>query len=490
MRSTHLTGQDAGGPGIGVMADRFFRLAFLSIILTGEAGAQTVANVRSQQLQDGTKRVEVLYDLAGAVSAGATVTIAFSDDSGNTFSIHPVASTLSGDIGSGVGNGTNRRVLWNANASLPPGTHGATYRAAITATNDPAQPPRITSFTAIPSAINSGQSSMLAWTSTGGTSASLDNGIGPVATSGSTSVAPTVSTTYRLTVTGAGGAATGTATVSVSSPEQPRITSFTATPPTISAGQSSTLAWTSTGGVSASLDNGIGSVAPSGSTSVAPTVSTTYRLTVTGAGGTATGTATLNVSSPEAPRITSFTATPSTITGGQSSTLTWTSTGGVSALLDNQVVATNGSQTVSPATTKTYSLVVSNAVASATQQTTVTVTGLSPDCHVPFTFTPENLTVRSTASTAYYTASAGASTYWGCGYQLFLPTIRDGSGTRIIYPALSPTSLASGSSTALLFKLAGPPPGVYPLTIHLTNGLSSGVPFFSEDFTVTLTVVP
>jgi hypothetical protein len=58
------------------------------------------------------------------------------------------------------------------------------------------------------------------------------------------------------------------------------INSFTATPPTVSPGQQSTLAYSFTGGTG-SIDNGVGSVTSGGTTIVTLAATTTYTLTVT-----------------------------------------------------------------------------------------------------------------------------------------------------------------------------------------------------------------
>ena len=60
---------------------------------------------------------------------------------------------------------------------------------------------------------------------------------------------------------------------------------FTATPSSIAAGASSTLAWNISGAASVSIDNGIGTVAASGSQAVTPGVTTVYKLTATTSGG-------------------------------------------------------------------------------------------------------------------------------------------------------------------------------------------------------------
>lgn len=85
---------------------------------------------------------------------------------------------------------------------------------------------------------------------------------------------------------------------SISDTHPPSITSFTATPPTIIAGGSATLSWTTTNATSVSIDQGLGVQAVTGSVNVSPTATTTYTLTATGTGGTASATTTVTVSPP------------------------------------------------------------------------------------------------------------------------------------------------------------------------------------------------
>ena len=79
-------------------------------------------------------------------------------------------------------------------------------------------------------------------------------------------------------------------------PVAPAITSFVATPASITAGASSTLSWVTTNATSVSISNGLGARPVVGSSVVSPTGTTTFTLTATGAGGTtATATATVTV---------------------------------------------------------------------------------------------------------------------------------------------------------------------------------------------------
>lgn len=72
------------------------------------------------------------------------------------------------------------------------------------------------SFSATPISINSGQSSLLSWSSTNATSCTANGGwSGAKSTSGSQSVSPTVSTSYTLDCTGAGSPASQTINISV-----------------------------------------------------------------------------------------------------------------------------------------------------------------------------------------------------------------------------------------------------------------------------------
>lgn len=135
-----------------------------------------------------------------------------------------------------------------------------------------------------PTNIQAGEDATLSWDSTDATSAAIDNGIGDVPVDGNMTVSPAQTTTYTITVTGPGGTATATTTLAVNSVLPPGIV-FGASPTDIQPGQSSTLSWTSTNAISASIDQGIGSVPVNGSHVVTPTVTTTYTITAANSQG-------------------------------------------------------------------------------------------------------------------------------------------------------------------------------------------------------------
>lgn len=76
--------------------------------------------------------------------------------------------------------------------------------------------PLINSFTASPTLINQGQSSVLSWNITGASSASINQGIGTInPASGNRTVSPTSTTIYVLTATNGAGSSTAETTVTV-----------------------------------------------------------------------------------------------------------------------------------------------------------------------------------------------------------------------------------------------------------------------------------
>src|SRR6266545_1020611 len=158
--------------------------------------------------------------------------------------------------------------------------------------------PTISSFTASPSSITSGNPSVLSWSVTGATGLRLDPGNVNVTGLTSKSVTPTATTTYVLTATNSAGAAARSVTVTVTNttpPPLPTISSFTASPGSITSGQSSVLSWSVTGATSLRLDPGNITVTGLTSKPVTPTATTTYVLTATNSAGAVTRSVTVTV---------------------------------------------------------------------------------------------------------------------------------------------------------------------------------------------------
>jgi peptidoglycan-associated lipoprotein len=79
------------------------------------------------------------------------------------------------------------------------------------------------SLSANPASIQKGQSTVLAWQTSNATDVTIE-GVGPVGPSGTQSVSPADSTTYRLTAKGAGGNQEATTRVTVTQPPPPPAT--------------------------------------------------------------------------------------------------------------------------------------------------------------------------------------------------------------------------------------------------------------------------
>ena len=159
----------------------------------------------------------------------------------------------------------------------------------------------------------------------------------------------------------------------------PTVTSFSAAPTSIDSGSSATLSWATSGASSVAITPGtFTSTSASGSTNVSPAATTTYTLTATNAAGSTTSTTTVTVNAASKPVISSFTANPTVITAGSSSTLSWATNGATSiAVTPGTFTSTSasGSTRVSPTATTTYTLTATNAAGSTTATAQVTVTG-------------------------------------------------------------------------------------------------------------------
>jgi len=168
----------------------------------------------------------------------------------------------------------------------------------------------INSFTADPSAIESGASAIISWDVSGATSVNIDGGIGSVDSAGHIAVTPPATTIYTLTASN--GTDTKTASVQVivssvtTSPKSststsglPVIHSFTSEPEIITAGESSTISWSVYNATSVTINPAVyrqlTPIPATGSAPVSPSVTTTYTLTAANAAGARTETVTVTV---------------------------------------------------------------------------------------------------------------------------------------------------------------------------------------------------
>jgi phospholipase C len=241
------------------------------------------------------------------------------------------------------------------------------------AISQPGPPGQVSlTFSASSNSISSGQSVTLSWQATNATSVMITATAGGTSrtvvntsqASGSVTDSPAQTTVYSAVATGASGSSSApqSVTVNVAQPVQPQITSFTASPTSVNAGQTATISWATTNATAVSISPPVfnpedGITLPTSGTANPPVNSTTtFTITATGPGGT---------SAPQSVTVTvpfalSLSVTPATIAAGQQATLSWQVSGGTapSLSIDNGVCSAcalpQGTATVSPSATATY----------------------------------------------------------------------------------------------------------------------------------------
>ncbi len=290
------------------------------------------------------------------------------------------------------------------------GPGGSTTNTVTVNVADAPLPATLIAFVATPTAVQTGQSTLLTWDSVMSTTCAGGGGTGsdgwavahtPVGLG--TVIGPYTAPgvfNYTLSCDGSGGSSqTLTQTVTVTSAPPPAtIVSLVATPSTVLTGQSVLMTWVTSGASACTASGGTGSDGWAGSeptssvvTMVGPlnTAGTyVYTLNCTGPGGASapmSTSVTVDSATPAA-TIVSFTAVPSVVTVGQTSSLAWISSGASSCTASGGTgsdswpgtVGTSSLGTIEgpypAATTVTYSLVCTGAGGSSTASTaTVTV---------------------------------------------------------------------------------------------------------------------
>ncbi|HSX30598.1 MAG TPA: Ig-like domain-containing protein [Candidatus Saccharimonadales bacterium] len=212
----------------------------------------------------------------------------------------------------------------------------------------------------------------------------------------------------------AGNSATSSVNVVVNNNAPPVITSFTANPTTIVAGNTSTLSWSDQNTTKCSVTPG----GPTGTTQTSWTTgtltsTTSFTLSCTGTGGTTTASTTVAV--VPLPKITAFTASPASVVVGNSSTLSWSTTNAVSCSV-TPGGATNTTDTswqtlsLTNVGTQTYTLTCQNAASSTTTATVnVVVTNpLNPPSNVVLSSSSQSV-VKGGRVTFSWTSTGSSS---------------------------------------------------------------------------------
>ncbi|HTI71882.1 MAG TPA: hypothetical protein VMF06_18040 [Candidatus Limnocylindria bacterium] len=318
----------------------------------------------------------------GTVDTGAPVTLSWSVTNAKSLSISPGIGAVTG---ASVVVTPASNTTYTLTATNPKGS--VTKAVSVKVTQVVA--PVISSFTATPQAITSGQSVTLNWSVSGATKLSILANVGAspgVVTGSSVIVTPTASTTYTLTATNATGGVSKNVTVTVQ-PAAPAISidSFAATPMRVNAGEAVSITWSVTHAdslwLSATAGGDPGSVTGKTNFIAHPLTTTRYALTAFSSQfGTVAKSLEVVVGPAPVPVIGAFTADPSTVAIGGSTTLRWSVSGADSLSVSadrgpSPGVVTGSSVVVTPVTNTTYTLTATNAFGRATQTVPVTVTG-------------------------------------------------------------------------------------------------------------------
>ena len=223
-------------------------------------------------------------------------------------------------------------------------------------------------------------------------------------------------------------------TVRVRPADRPKVTAFTATPGNVVLGGSSTLAWTTDDAIVVRIAPGLGQQPRNGSLGVTPTATTTYTLrALDAAGQEATASVTVSV---DAPAVGTFTATPTAIDIGQSSTLAWTGiTGATSCAIDNgvgTVACADGSTPGSPTTAATYTLTATGPSGTATATASVSI---NPASITSFTSSPGNINLGASSTLAWN----GITNATSCSIDNGVGIVTCADGSTSVSPSASTT---------------------------------------------------
>ena len=337
------------------------------------------------------------------ITAGQTATLSWN-----------VTNATSESIDQGIGNVNPtgiQTVSPTATTTYTLTAVGATENvtSSMTLTVSPLPPPVINSFTAIPATINPGDSATLQWNVSGATTVSIDHNVGGIALIGSHFVSPTATTTYTLTATNGAGSKTSTAKVTVTQPNKPTITSFTASPAAVSSGGSTTLSWIVSGATSISIDQGVGNVTSLTSKVVSPiNQATTFTLTATNTVGSTNATVTVTIiQSAALPTINSFTANPPIALSGSIVYLSWNVSNATTISINQGIgIVTTSSIPVTFNTSTTYVLTAANSFGTRTASVSVIMAITNLPLISDFYFGPANIISTQNSTLTWDTLNA------------------------------------------------------------------------------------
>ena len=216
----------------------------------------------------------------------------------------------------------------------------------------------------------------------------------------------------------------------------------------------------------------------SGSFVVTPTATTTYTLTANGPNNATSNcsvTVTVNAANTGVPRVIRFTAAPTTIVAGQTSSLVWQVENADTVTISGGVgnVDLVGTKDVSPQQTTTYTLTATNKNGNTTATATVTVTPAAPVSITTFTANPpvspapgSPVTLTCVATGANTVTIAGAGALSAQGTVVVNPTV----DTTYTCTAVGANGAQAVKTLTVTVTPTGPPPPAGPPPTVVISG--------------------
>lgn len=348
-----------------------------------------------------------------------------------------------------------------------------------------------------PATITQGQSSTFSWSSTDALLLQLTGAVSSTTVSGSQTVTPTASGTQSvnyLATSVTGDTRNGSFNLTVNAAEPATVTgSFS--PTIITLGESTTFTWSSTNTTNLSISGLTSSNLLTGSRTITPaTVGTqTINYTATNAAGNqVSGSFTVQVNAAVVPITPTVTGSfsPASVTAGQSSTFSWSSTNATNLLLSGAVnsTATSGSELVSTSSAGTQTVnytVVSSTNNTASGKFDLTITAVVPITPtVTGTFSPLSCTLgqsctftwTSTDATSLTLSGAVSNTSTSGSVSIDTST----SGTKTVY-----YTAASSTGTVATGKFDVVVAAAVPITPTVTGSFSPATIALGQSTTLT-----
>jgi hypothetical protein len=181
----------------------------LRVFLIGSPGAAVGITIHTPA-ENQPPPTAALHAAPETIVAGAACTLTWSSEYADTCTIEPGIGRV--DTGGSMTVSPAATTAYTLTAS----GSGGTVSSSVTVTVNPPVP--TVTLSAVPTYITRGESAVLTWTTSNADACVITPSVGDVAPNGSVTVAPTETTAYAVTASGAGGTATDSMAIVVIQP--------------------------------------------------------------------------------------------------------------------------------------------------------------------------------------------------------------------------------------------------------------------------------